>query len=301
MKESKCSLDIKFWQSAKDVNSVKELWDDMFYASGASPYLSHEWFTIALKYFQGDNRLGVGFVKMGKQPVAIVSLEIAKERMGPLTHNVLRFALEGWSLRNGSIFTGNENEFSFIQEVIHALRNSDSHWRYSRLSKFLASLLMDEARTHDETSVLHWDAVMLGRSVVIEIPKTWEDYRKTLSNKHRKNISQRLRVIECSGNVRFVRLGLNSDMNLDELSTLMNDAVFVCKNSWQDSVPEGLAISDPKTGGFFLRCRKSSPQKGCLISRYSTLTTGLFRSSEAVPDGRARRSINSDTTNPFPS
>jgi hypothetical protein len=94
----------------QDVHSNKEIWKEVYNASEASPYLSHECFATALKYFQGNNRLLIGVVKINKRPTAIVPLEIAKEKMGPLAVDVLRFALEWWSLENGAIIKKQSNQ-----------------------------------------------------------------------------------------------------------------------------------------------------------------------------------------------
>jgi CelD/BcsL family acetyltransferase involved in cellulose biosynthesis len=258
------NIEIEFWQSVQDVHSNKEIWEDVYNSSEASPYLSYEWFATALKYFQGNNRLLIGVMKINKRTMAIVPLEIAKEKIGPLAVNVLRFALEWWSLKNGAIIRDQWNHLFIIKEVIRASREHDSSWKYCRLSKIPASLLLNEEEADERITELQEDALMREPSVVIDVPRSWENYRETVSKAHRKNLSRRLNAIERKGDVRLVRLGLNSGTDPAKLRILMDDAVSVCRNSWQHSTPEGWAISDPMTGGFFFEVSEKLAVKGML-------------------------------------
>jgi len=257
-------LDIQFWRSAEEVESNRAIWEDLYWASGSSPYLSYEWFSTALKYFQRDNRLYVGLMKVDQRPVAIVPLEIVKKKIGPLTLNILQFALGGWTLRNGAIVREGMDELLAIREVINALKAEKLHWVFCILSKCPISLLTDKNKKQYCSLPDDIAAVMAGRTVVIETPDTWKAYQKTLSKTHRSNISWRKNVLGRRGEVKAIRCYLNPVLDPGKLDTLMNDAVFVSRNSWQHEAQEGWAISDPKTGDFFIDVSHRLAARGML-------------------------------------
>jgi hypothetical protein len=107
-------------------------------------------------------------------------------------------------------------------------------------------------------------AVLASRSVVVEMPNTWEDYYRTLSRKLRNDISHGTNMLNRSGNLKIVRYCKNSTYNFNELNALMNDAVIVSKNSWQHAAPEGWAISDTKSAGFFFEVSEKLAINGML-------------------------------------
>jgi CelD/BcsL family acetyltransferase involved in cellulose biosynthesis len=255
---------IKYWKSEQEVFDHKEVWEDLYKKSDSSPYLSHDWITTALKYFRGNNILRFGYVTINGKSVAIVPLEIVKEKIKLFRIHVLRFVMEGWSLQNGAIIADNVPAFSVIYTVIHDLIHSNPNWKYCCLSRFPADVYAKSPNFQEDGMGLRVVVARMGRTVVIEIPKTWDGYKKTLSNAHRKNLARRMNAIERAGIVRFVRLGLEENSDLDKLSDLINDALIVSRNSWQHQTSEGWAISDAKTGSFFAEVSKKLSVKGML-------------------------------------
>ena len=258
------TVDIEIWRSTEEIEANRGVWEDLFRSSECSPYLGYDWFLTSLKYFPCGNRLRVGLLKVNYQPMAIVPLEFSREKTGPLTHTILQFALDGWALRNGAIVKDGFDELYAMREVVNSLRRTEPHWTYCCLSKYPEYSPTKQEKDQGESGAIRTDAVLFGHSVVIEIPESWEEYRKTLSRAHRSNISRRSNTMGRKGNIKMCRLGLDSNCDSHELKELMNDAVLVCKNSWQNTVAGGWAISDPKTGGFFLEVSEKLATKGML-------------------------------------
>jgi CelD/BcsL family acetyltransferase involved in cellulose biosynthesis len=258
---------IIFLKNNNELNNFQEQWEDLYNDSDASPYLSYEWVSAALRHFPPAGELFLSCVSDEKGLRAIVPLEIVREKMGPWPVKVVRFALEGWALRNGPIMAtrAKGEELSSIINVLEFLIRGGVAWDYCRLSLIPASIMKTilsgkEKRNREIISCI--DYANIGSSTVIESPRIWEDYFNGLSKNRRERIRRSGKQLEKKGKVRMVRLGLRKSLDKSELNQLMEDALTISKLSWQGSATAGRAISDEDVDGFFHEVNRISAEKG---------------------------------------
>lgn len=256
-------LNLELIQNYSEIQSSRLLWEDIYNNSLASPYLSFDWFSTVLKYFNNDRRVVIAVLKDKKVPIAIMPLELAEEKIGPMKMTILKFAFDGWTDRNGAIVRLGINEIWAIYEIVNILFMRFTKIMYSRLYGIHKSLFSEEHK-NQRNSFLLKDFVDIGLTVVIDIPKKIEDFKKHLSLSHRKNIARRTNALVRKGSLKAYRTELWKDIDKSKLRKLMDDAISVCKNSWQHNSSSGWAISDSKTGGFFYEVSEKLAEKGML-------------------------------------
>jgi hypothetical protein len=110
-----------------------------------------------------------------------------------------------------------------------------SEWSYARHSEGIKTI-----------------ALKTGRSVIIKLPESWEEYKRFLSKAHKKTVSRRINGIKRHFNIRMVRMGFERQYDPHKLDILIRDALSVSKKSWQGSYAKGRAISDSDTLSFFI-------------------------------------------------
>lgn len=256
---------VEFLETPEDMENIRARWEALYDAnSEVSPYLSYEWFSAGLRHFCDFSKLRIGIVKEGNGVQGIVPLEIRSRRIGPFRIPYLRFALEGWPLCNGVLALKPELEIPVIEAVLRAANDRDPSWKYCRLSRVPAGWMERGTFSGGGDGTLLRDARAIGKSVVIEIPKSWEEYQGTLSKAHKKNISRRINAMRKKGEVRFVRWGLDREKEETRLDEMIRDAITVSRKSWQGSSTEGHAISDDDVVEFFREVSGNLALKGML-------------------------------------
>lgn len=245
------ALSVEFWRSEQELLANRATWDEIFDASRASAYLSFEWLSACWRFFREGQTPLIGLVREGTVPVALVPLELAPEKVGPVPFRVLRFLLSGdWCLQTGALVKesyGADRELHIVETVIAASREAGHDWEYARLDGFPARKVSQDPPAAGLTRV----ARLTGPAVVIKTRATWEEYKATLSSAHRQNIARRIRAMERKGRVRMERTGSTPSADLAPLDRLLNDALSVSQRSWQHTAPKGWAISKNSNPAFF--------------------------------------------------
>lgn len=257
-------LAVEYLKSLEDVRRHENLWNALFSSSLASPYLSYDWCATALEHFYHRSLLCIAVVRRAGTAIAIVPLEIARERIGIFTLPVLRFALEGWSVHNGAIVASAIEEPGILRLVINDLLTQQPRWLYCRLARIPTSTATDCPGLAVAGSRLHGELCPSGSSVVIALPPSWQEYRQSLSKAHKKNMSRRVNGMNRFGRVRVRRIGLERDVDREGVEILLRDAESVSRNSWQHRTGEGWAISDTHTGDFFFQVSRRLANSGML-------------------------------------
>lgn len=255
---------IRYIDRPADLESIKQEWETFYASTDASPYLSYEWISTAAEYFNRDDTWLFAVVTRQNEIIAIVPLQIVKEKLFFLHLPVLRFALDGWSLQNGAILPDHQPLLPVLQAVIRDLAMQKYRWLYSCLAKIPKDRWADVPESTSAKPCLHLVSIPVSGSVVITVPKTWEEYKKSLSAAHKKNLSRRLNAIERAGTVRFARLEPGSEAPSHQVARLLQDAKKVAVNSWQHRSPTGWAISDEGSGDFFIKVSDRLWAKGML-------------------------------------
>jgi CelD/BcsL family acetyltransferase involved in cellulose biosynthesis len=257
-------LSVQFWRSEQELLANGDIWNALFLSSQASAYLSFEWVSTCWKFFSEGRTPLIGIVRNSDDPIALVPLELATEKIGPVSFRVLRFMLDDWGMETGVLTKEGINELQAIEAVLMASHRAGHHWDYARLGGYPASKLTSDQAGPSPRSPFHRVAKLTGPTVIIEIPTSWDEYKTTLSSSHRQTISRRVRALERKGRVRFERIGLTEVTDSPELNSLMKDAETVSQHSWQHKSTAGWAISNPESGGFFYEVSTRLASRGML-------------------------------------
>jgi len=259
---------IKFLSHHAELADFRMEWEALYEESNASPYLSYNWVNTALRYFPPTGGFFLAVIRDEEGLKAIIPLEISRERFGPFDLRVLKFAFDGWSLRNGAILAprvdGGE-EIQLIAEAAEALSRDGVRWDYCRMTLLSAkavAAVLDGVINTQGTGIAAIDCVRIGSSIVVELPVSWEAYYKKLSRHRKHEIRRRIKQLQERGVVRLVRLGLDPSVDKEELNRLIEDAYQVSLRSWQGSATEGHAISDEDIRGFFREISYKCAEKG---------------------------------------
>lgn len=259
---------IEFVNNPEELNNLKPEWENLYEESDASPYLSHEWVASALHYFPPTGGFFLAVVRDEIGLKAIVPLEIGHEKFGPLPVRVLRFAVEGWALRNGPLLASRAKgkELVIIAEAIDVLTNKGVGWDYCRLMLMPAAAVSSIIEKHPfwPGNVSAAECYIVGSSIVIEIGKSTENFFKQLGSKKRDNIKRRTKLLQQKGVLRMVRSGLPPLSNTEELDRLVEDALTISGRSWQGKATVGRAISDHDVRDFFREVCHLLAAKGLL-------------------------------------
>jgi CelD/BcsL family acetyltransferase involved in cellulose biosynthesis len=109
-------------------------------------------------------------------------------------------------------------------------------------------------------------------TIIVKLPGSIDEYRKTLSRSLRQNIRRQLKGLEREGEVKLVRLGSDGSQSRDGVSRLVEDAIAVSERSWQGQSGDGHAISSPDIRGFFTDVAVALARKG--MTELSVLYVG---------------------------
>jgi hypothetical protein len=181
----------------------------------------------------------------------VVPLELAFEKLGPVPQNILTFAAEGWALRNGTILAlrAASEELKLIAEVVSALSKKGVLWDSCRLSLLhgTTAALVKEKQHTSVYSVMVGECINIGGSVVIET----ENYFEKVGSKRRCEIKRKTKKLGQVGTVRIERLGMGSEVNISKLDRIIEDALTICKCTWQGESDMGRAICDDDVEAFY--------------------------------------------------
>lgn len=258
-------LTVQFWQSEQELLDNQEIWNEIFLSSRASAYLSFDWISTRWKYYNNKARDPlIGLVRDGSNPVAIVPFWIVSERIGPVSFKTLCYMLGIHGMEVGPLVRSGYSELHMIDTVVKASYSAGHRWDYARLDRFPVPKLSGDLTDDSAGARFHRVAKKTEVALITEMPASWDEYKKTLSPKHRQNVSRHVRNMERSGRIRYELLGLTPLDDSPELRSLIKDALTVSQQSWQHKSPTGGAISKPSNSGFFQEVSIKLARRGML-------------------------------------
>jgi hypothetical protein len=258
------NLSVEFWRSEQELFDNQDIWDEIFLSSRASAYLSFEWISTRWKHYNKARSPLIGLVRDDAEPVAIVPLWIVNERIGPVPCKTLCYMLGIHGMEVGPLVKDGYSALHMLDTVILASHSTGHRWDYARLDRFPAPKLSTSLPDDNAGTGLQRIARKTEVGRITEIPASWDEFKKTLSPKHRQNVSRHVRNMERSGRVRYEQLGLTPLDDSPGLRSLMKDALTVSRQSWQHKSESGGAISKPNNSGFFQEVSLMLARRGML-------------------------------------
>ena len=245
--------------SLSEFESYADEYRALFNASDASPYMSYEWLHAFIKYQTEKDDIYICIASDNEGPFASIPLVVKKEHMarrlellaeGPATHNT------GLILKGGYYI-------NVLSQACAWLKANHTNWDYCLINR-----LPEESGLYAENEPASSLAMGLNSNVdpsmAIDLPDNWEAFLAGVSKKLRNNIRRTIRNLEADHQVNMVRVGLSPDDSTDEVEKLIEDALSVCRRSWQGKAEHGVAICDASTEEFFKQSSRALAKEGML-------------------------------------
>ena len=191
-------------ETLSDFDSVLKLestWNELIEQSGTSfPFVTHEWMRTWIECFGAEHRLHVLLVQSGRKVVGIAPLMLNRGWMYGLPVTRLQSIHNVYTERFDFIINGPSE--GIYQAIWNHLLTQGPRWDVLELrqlpseSPTLAHLTRLAAA--DRLATEKWHSC---ESPYLAVEGSWENYRRTLSRKHRSNLSNRLGRLGKTGRV----------------------------------------------------------------------------------------------------
>lgn len=258
-------LEVQLVTTLEQLEAVGPVWRSLYSQSDASPYCSFEWFRDAVRETPEPKNVSfcICVIHDSSGPAGIVPLQLVRG----LFATRLKFLAGGQAAANTCLLTPRLRGRQPVRTASEWVLRHHRRWDYCLFRK-----VMEGTQVHEELSSMvsrtdgrgRIEEVSLGDNVHIELPGSWTDYAAGLSTAHRQNISRRSRKLEKMGSVRFERHGLEAGTSGADLERALEDALAVCRSSWQGSADVGRAICDDDQVDFFRAVSRSAAMEGRL-------------------------------------
>jgi CelD/BcsL family acetyltransferase involved in cellulose biosynthesis len=261
-------FDVQILRTVRDLERVEVEWERCFQAdANASPYASFEWVHCLAEMLRKDSELRVCIIRNKGHTVAIMPLARAKKELRLpyvnlqwMTIPYLQWLTDiSWlggtfSTHNTAIIHPDAQGLPIFDVVVSRLLDQRDFFFIKLLGVPSDNTILPRSNSGETpagtSSKLAVDRAPVGRSVVIEVTPTWDDYCGTLSPAHRKTVARRSKAFHKRGKVRLVRLGLDPADDPAAVAALTDDAILVSRKSWQGNASFGIAISDEPVVNF---------------------------------------------------
>ncbi|MDR4508405.1 MAG: GNAT family N-acetyltransferase [Candidatus Brocadiaceae bacterium] len=247
------------------MNALQGEWEALFEATSASPCASFDWFSNYVSHKQLTENVRVCVVKDSKGTVGIIPLWLKKKfAFGVLPINIATVTGAGWVPESPVLLAERvHGGMPVVQTALEKIYRMGEKWHYcSILVPRTSSVVLNDNRNVTDSPRIVCARKNEPGSIVVELPGSVDEYRKNLSGKSRRKIGQMARGLEQKGEVKLVRLGLDTSESEDKMLRLIEDSITVSRRSWQSKSKKGYAISDPDVQGFFTDVTLSLAKKG---------------------------------------
>lgn len=234
------------------LEALERDWRWLYDRTDVAPYCGFEWFRDALTLTPEPRNVGfcVCLLHGDAGPVAVVPLQIVRGLFA--TH--VTFLADGQAAADTCLITPAARGLRPVQRACQWVGDHHCAWDYCLFRKVMAGSLVHEelaALGQAADSADRVETRSIGANVRIELPESWAAYAAGLSSAHRQNIARRSRGLAKLGEVRFERHGLTPGASGAALQRAMEDALAICRRSWQGSSEHGRAICDDDQEAFF--------------------------------------------------
>lgn len=180
---------------------LESTWNELLERSGTSfPFVTHEWMRTWIECFGAEQRLHMLLVKTGRTVVGIAPLMLSQGWMYGLPIRRLQSVHNVYTERFDFIINGPPEEI--YPAIWNHLLTQGPRWDVLELrqlpteSETLAHLTRLAAA--DRLATEKWYSC---ESPYLQMEGSWESYRRTLSKKHRANLSNRLGRLGKTGEI----------------------------------------------------------------------------------------------------
>jgi CelD/BcsL family acetyltransferase involved in cellulose biosynthesis len=260
--QNEVSLKLDVLTTLPELEAFRAQWELLFRASDASPYLCYEWMHAWWRHQPTGDGVYVCVASDDAGPLAILPLVAWRGRFATR----LELFGGGPATRNTAIVAERAQKLPILAAACDCLGRFHLRWDYCVADKIPAgsALLVAEQRPDDASGPARTSLTSEGRTAVIELAESWDEFSRGLSRNHRKNLARRHRQLEQRGVLRQVRAGLDPADDPRELERLLADALCVARRSWQGSADEGHAVSDPDQVEFVREVSRALARRGML-------------------------------------
>jgi len=182
---------------------IKDTWDNLLAESGINnPYLRHDWFRIAFKYFEKKDKLFILLVKDEDEVIAIAPFLISYEKYLGIPVKKVRF-LENVHTPFQDIIIAQKRQES-LEAIVAFLKKNFRTWDILELKEIKENSenikILEDLCTNE--NIFHYQFFM-SRSWFIPTNMPWKDGLTKIKPKVRRELNRRIRRIEKLGKISF--------------------------------------------------------------------------------------------------
>lgn len=246
-------ITVQILTSLDELLRLGDEWDGAYHAAASSPYLYFDWVVSHISCHGADDGMFIAIVRESGVIITILPLQLS-HRFGARQLQALG---GGQAPTYTAIILEQARQYPLLELIGEAI-SRHTHWDWMVLDRIPHnSPLLENRRKIKVTD--------LGESVTVHLGSSWDDYVATLSKSHRKTIRRRCNKFEKTYSVKMKRFSLlPQDESAEDLEQLLEDALAVCRKSWQGSADWGVAICEPGEVEFFKTSSHAMAKHGML-------------------------------------
>lgn len=256
-----CDLQLELITSLDGLDRIGDEWQATYTASDATPYSSFAWVRSYVATVDEPGTWCVCVARDSDGAVAILPLMFKRRAFS--TH--VTILAGGQSPGNTMVLTERAAGRGLLPAALAHVRARLGRWDYCDFHTVAEnSHLFAEVQAVTAEHAAAAETTPAGTNVRILLPDSWETFAKDLSSAHRQNVSRRRRGLERQGHLEYVRFGPGDRHCPEALGAALEDAIRICRASWQGSSTEGKAMCDPDQVGFFRDVTQAAAAAGTL-------------------------------------
>ena len=244
---------------------MEPVWNDLLEKAGIDhPFLTHQWVRTWWESFGNGKTLHILLVKAAEEPIAIAPLMLTRRKFYGMPVRCLEFIANVHTPRCDFVVGRRTNEA--YRAIWTAIGTQKRLWDVMLLCQVPSdSNTVDEIRRFAGQEGLPCHQWVSGDSPYVPVQKSWDDYFKQLSAKHRANVSRRLRRLSEIGEVE-----MESIWSTSEMKEALEEGFRIEGAAWKDHI--GTSIhSQPDSRLFYSRLAERFAQMGWLRLYFLTV------------------------------
>jgi len=183
--------------------SIKETWNELLKKSITHvPYLTHEWFKIALEYLDNVKELHIILVKDDEEIIAIAPFLVSRIRLLGFSITKLGFIKNSYTPFQDFILTVKKEES--IAVILKYLKSKSRQWNLVELEEMRAdSITTKLLKKACSSNGLFFHEEFKSNSFYLPVDQTWEQALKQLKPKIRREFKRKHKRLAGLGDLKL--------------------------------------------------------------------------------------------------